>query len=105
MLIDALKLTPLSTIEARSESLKDVMLLSEYTFDRSRLEVVKWTLKCQKILLGSIEKLIVEGFEESMLWDMSGSDVTRIGIQTLTVIVGMALAGQTSTESMEKEIS
>lgn len=40
-LIDPSKLTPLSTIELGSESLEDVMPLSEYKFDWSRLAVVK----------------------------------------------------------------
>lgn len=82
-----------------------MMSLTEYKFDRSHLAVVKQTLKSWNIIVGSIEKPIVEGFEESMLWDTSGLDVTQVGIETSIVIAGMALASQTSTEAMEKEIS
>jgi hypothetical protein len=61
---------------------------------------MKWTLKCQKILVGSIEKPIVKGFEES-----SGPDVAQVGIETSLVIAEMALSSQTSTKAMEKEIA
>ena len=46
----------------------------------------------------------MEGFEEIMLWDISGPDVARVGIETSTVIAGMALARQSSIEVMSKEI-
>ena len=63
---------------------------------------MKWTLKHRKVLVGSLEKPTVEGFEESTLWDISGPDVTRVGVKTSAVIFGMALASQISTEGMEK---
>lgn len=92
-------------MEPRFKSLEDVMPMSEYEFYRSHFVVTKRTLKSLKILVGSIEKPIVEGFEERMLWDISGPDVTRVGIETSAVIIEMALADQTSTEAMEKEIA
>ena len=67
--------------------------------------MVKRTLKRQNILVGSLEKPTMEGFEESTLWDISGPDVTRVGVETLAVIAGMVLAGQTSTKDMAKEIT
>lgn len=105
MLIDPLKLTMLSTMDPGSKSLEVMMPLNKYKFDWSRFAVVKQTPKCRNILLGSIEKPTVEGFEERILWDISGLDVARVGIETSVVIVGMALADQTSTEAMEKDIS
>ena len=104
-LIDPLKLTPLSKMESRSESLEDVMSLSNYKFDRSHFPIFKWTLKHRKIIVGSIEKPITEGFEESTLQDISSPYVTQVGIETSATIVRMALSGQTSTEAMEKEIA
>ena len=47
---------------------------------------------------------MVEGFEESTLWDTSGPYVTRVGIETSTIIARMVLVGQSSTEAMAKEI-
>ena len=52
-----------------------MMPLNEYKFDWSRLVVVKQTPKRPKILVGSIEKPTVEGFEESTLWDIAGPEV------------------------------
>ena len=78
------------------------MSLSEYKFDQSHLAMVKRTPKCRKDLVGSLEKLTVEGFEEITLWDISCLDVARVGVETLVVIVGMAFSVQTSTEAMEK---
>ena len=102
---DPLKVTLISTIEPKSENLEDIMPLSEYKFDRSHLALVKRTLKRWRILVGSLEKPTVKGFEESTLWDISGLDVTRVGVETSAVIAGMALAYQTSTEAMAKEIT
>ena len=48
------------------------MPLSEYKFDHSRLVVVKRTPKRKKALIEVIEKVVMEGFEESTLWDVSG---------------------------------
>ena len=92
-------------MELRSESLEDVILLSKYKFDRSHLVAVKWTLKRRKVLVGSIEKPSVEGFKESKLSDISCLDVAQVGIETSTLIVGMALAGKSPTEEMAKEIA
>ena len=105
MLVDPLKLMPLSTIGPGSKTQEDVMLLSEYNFDQSHLTVVKRTPMHRKALVGGIEKLVMEGFKESTLWDISGTDVARVGVETSVVISGMALAGQSSTETMAKEIA
>ena len=102
---DPLKVTLILTIELELENLKDAVPLSEYKFDQSHLAVVKRTPKHRKILGASLEKPTIEGFEESTLWDISGPDVTRVGVETSVVIVRMALAGQTSTEAMAKEIT
>ena len=102
MMRDPQKVTLISTIETGSENLEDIMSLSEYKFGRSHLVVVKRTLKYQNVLVGSLEKPIVEGFEESTLWDISGPDVSQVGVNTSVVIAGMALAIQTSTKAMEK---
>lgn len=32
---------------------------------------------------------MLEGFEESTLWDVLGPDVAQVGMETLTVIAGM----------------
>ena len=80
------------------------MPLSEYKFDRSRLVVVKRTSKCSKSLIEGVEKFVVEGFEESTLWDISGPDIARVGVEALAMIAGMALARQSSIEEMIKEI-
>lgn len=47
----------------------------------------------------------MECFEESMLRDIFGLDIARVGVETLVVIAGMALARKSSTEAMEKEIT
>ena len=103
--MDPLKVTMISTIEPESKNLEDVVPLSEYKFDWSRLAVLKRTLKRQNILVGSLGKQKMEGFESSTLWDISSLDVARVGVETLAVIVGMALVGQTSIEAMAKEIT
>lgn len=69
------------------------MPLSKYKFDRSHLAVVKRTLKHKKTLFRGVEKVVMEGFEESTLWDIFGPDVAWVGLETSTVIVGMALGG------------
>ena len=104
-MVDPLTVTPISTIEPGSGYLDYVVLLSEYMFDRSHLAVVKRTPKRRKILVGGLEKLVIEGFEESTIWNIAGQDVARVGVESLIVIVGMALADQTSTEAMAKEIA
>jgi hypothetical protein len=55
--------------------------------------------------VGGLEKPIIEGFEESPIWNIVGQDVSRVGVVTSVVIVGMALAVQTSTDAMAKEIA
>ena len=80
------------------------MPLSEYKFDHSRLVVLKRTPKLKIALIGGVEKALVKGYEESTLWDISGPDVACVGVETSTIIVGMALVGQLSSEAMVKEI-
>lgn len=46
------------------------MPLSEYKFDRSRLVVVKRTPKHKRGLIRGVDKALVEGYEESTLWDI-----------------------------------
>ena len=104
-MIDPLIVTPIATIKPGSNNLDDVMSLSEYKFDQGHLAVLKQTPKHQKVLVAGIKKPIVEGFEEVTLWDISGLDVARVDVETSVVITGMALASQTSTESMAKEIT
>jgi hypothetical protein len=104
-LVDPLKLTPLSTIELGSESQEDVMWLSEYKSDRSHLVVVQQTPKCKKVMVGAIQKSAMEGFEETMLWDIFGLDVARVGVETLVIITGMEIVEQLSTKVMAKEIA
>ena len=58
---------PLSSRGQEAETQEDVIPLSEYKFDQSRLAVVKRTPKCRKTLVGGVEKDVMEGFEESTL--------------------------------------
>ena len=74
------------------------MPLSEYKFDGSHLEVVKRTPKCRKTLIGGVEKVVLEGFEESTLWDISSPYVAQVGVETSVVIAGTALIGKSSTK-------
>ena len=55
--------------------------------------------------MGGLEKLVTEGFEESTIWNIAGQDVARVSVETSAVIARMALAGQTSTKAMTKEIA
>ena len=103
-LVDPVTPTPLSSKVPEHEIMKEVIPLSEYKFDRSRLVVVKRTPKCKRTLIGGTEKALIEGYEESTLWDISGPDVAHVGVETSFVITGMALIGQLSSEAMEKEI-
>ena len=96
-MVDPLIITPISTIEPRSGDLDDVVPLSEYKFDRSRLAVVKRTHKRQKVLVGGLEKPVTEGFEESTIWNISGPNVARVGVDTSTVITGVSLTNETFT--------
>ena len=104
-MVDPLTITPISTIEPRSGDLDDVVPLSEYKFNRSRLAMVKRTPKHWKVLVGGLKKPVTEGFEETTIWNISSLDVARVGVKTSAVIVGMALAIQISTEAMAKEIT
>lgn len=104
-MVDPLTVTLISTIEPGSRDLDDVIPLNEYKFDRSHLVVVKRTPKCQKILVGGLEKPVTEGFEESTIWNIASQDVTWVGVETSTVITGMALIHHTSTEALAKEIA
>lgn len=47
---------------------------------------------------------MVKGYDEISLWDISGLDMSRVGVETSAIIAGMALIGQLSSEAMEKEI-
>lgn len=69
------------------------MPLSEYKFNQSRMAVARRTPKCRKTLVGGVEKVVLEGFEESTLWDISGPDVVQVGVETSVVIARMALVG------------
>lgn len=51
------------------------MSLNEYKFDRSELVVVRRTPKHRKTLVGGVEKVMLEEFEESTLCDILGPDV------------------------------
>ena len=55
--------------------------------------------------MGGLKKFVTKGFEESTIWNISGLDVARVGVETSVVIVRMALVSQTSIESMAKEIT
>ena len=81
------------------------MPLSEYKFDRSQLAVVRRTPKHRKTLVRGVEKDVLEGFEESTLWDISNLDISRVGVETSSVIKGMVLIEKSSTEAMVKEIT
>ena len=96
---------PLLAIGLGFEAQEDVIPLSEYKFDQIHLAIVKRTPKSRKALFGGIEKPIIEGFEESTLWDISGPDVARVAVETSTVIARMELDGQSSTKAMAKEIA
>lgn len=89
---------------SKHEIQEEVIPLSEYKFDHSKLAVVKRTPKHKRILIGGAEKPLIEGYEESTLWDISGPYVSCVGVETSAMIVGMALVGQLSSEAMEKEI-
>ena len=101
-LIDTITLTSLSSRGPECKAKEEVMPLSEYKFDRNRLAMVKRTLKQKRALIGGIEKVVIEGFEESMLWDVSGLDMSQVGVETSVVIVKMALVRQSSLEAMAK---
>ena len=104
-MVDPLIITPISNLESGSEDLDDVVPLSEYKFDRSRLAMVKRPPKRRKVLVSGLEKPVTKGFEESTIWNISGPDVAWVDVETSTVIVEMALTKQTSTEAMVKEIT
>ena len=104
-MVDPLAITPISTIEPGSGDLDDIVPLSKYKFNRSHLDVVKWTPKHRKVLMGGLQKPVTEGFEESTIWNISGPSVSRVSVETSTIIIGMALTDQTSTEAMAKEIT
>lgn len=92
----------MSTKVLEHEIQEEVIPLSDYKFDRRKLAVVKRTPKHKRTLVGVAEKALIEGYEESTLWDMSSLDVARVGVETSAMIVGMALAGQSSSEAMAK---
>ena len=63
------------------------------------------TPKCRKNLVRGVEKDVMEGLEESTLWDIYGPDVARVCVETSIVIAGTELARKSSTEVMVKEIA
>ena len=67
--------------------------------------MVKRTPKWKRDLIGGIEKALIEVFEESTLWNVSGQDMVHNSVETSAVIVGIALIGQSSLEAMAKEIA
>lgn len=97
-------MTPLSSRGLEHEAQEEVMPLTEYKLDHGQLVVVKRTLKRKRALIGGIEKDVIVGFEGSTLWDMSSLDVAWVDVETSTVIVEMALIGQSSSKAMAKEI-
>ena len=96
--------TPLSSKVPDHEISEESIPLSEYKFDHSKLVVVKRPPKHKRTLVGGVEKALIEGYKKSTLWDISGPDVARVGVETSTMIDGMALIGQSSLEAMEKQI-
>ena len=96
--------TPLTSKGTKHEALEEVIPLSEYKFDHNRLAVVKSTPKRKRDPIGGVEKAFNEGYEESTLWDISGLNVAHVVVETLAIIVEMALVGQLSLEAMAKEI-
>jgi hypothetical protein len=94
--------TPLSSKVLEHEISEEVIPLSEYKFDRSKFFVIKRTPKQKRTLVGDAERALIEGYEESTLWDISGQDIARIGVESSVVIEGMAMAGQSSPEAMAK---
>lgn len=103
-LVDPITPTPISTKVPKHEIPWEAIPLSEYKFDRIKLEVVKNTPKWKRTLVGGSEKALIEGYKESTLWDISGPDVSHVGVETFVVITGMALIGKSSSEAMAKEI-
>lgn len=66
--------------------------------------MVKKNPKCKRTLIGGVEKELIEGYEESTLWDISYPYVSHVGVETSIMIDGMDLIGQSSSEAMQKEI-
>lgn len=103
-LVDPVTPTPLSSKVPEHEISEEVIPLGEYKFDHSKLAVVMGTPKCKRTLVGGVEKALIEGFEESTRWDISGLDVAHVGVETYAVNVGMALTERSSSKAMAKEI-
>lgn len=79
--------------------------LSEYKFDKRRLVVVKRIPKRKKTFVEGKERVSIEGYDEHTLWDISGHDIAWVGIETLVVIIGMAMKGKSYCEAMSKDIT
>lgn len=92
-------------ISLESSTGDEFVHLNEYKFDKSKLLVIKRTPKRRKISVGGWDKVMVEGYDEHTLWDVSSLNVSRIRVDTYEFISGMDLAGQTTFESMAWEIS
>lgn len=79
--------------------------LSEYKFDKNRLTIVKRNPKRKKNFVEGKERVSIEGYDKHTLWDLLVHDIAWVGIETSVVIAGMAMAGQSSSEAMAKEIT
>jgi hypothetical protein len=55
--------------------------------------------------VGGTERVLIEGYEEITLWDLSGEDIGRVGVETSIMIEFMAMEAQSSSKAMEKEIT
>lgn len=82
--------------------LEEVVPLSEYKFDLRILVMVKRTPKRKITLMKGVERVLIKGYEENKLWDLLGQDNAQVGVETLVIILGMAMVGQSSLEAMEK---
>ena len=103
-LVDLVTPTPLCYKVPKHEIPEEAIPLSEYKCDHSKLAIFKRTTKHKRTLVEGAEKALIEGYEVNTLWDISGLDVSLVGVETSSIIASMALIGQSSSEAMEKEI-
>lgn len=82
-----------------------VIPLSEYKFDKRNLVLFRRTPKRKKNFVEGKERVSIKEYGEQTLWDLSGHDVSRVGIETSVIIVGMAMVGKSSFKAMAKEIT
>lgn len=64
--------------------------------------MVKQTPKRNKTLMEGTKRLLIEGYEDNTLWDLSGHDIAQARVKTLVIIAGMAMARESSSKAMEK---